>query len=143
MHSHLEKPLLVTLIYNTPGVGWVHHHLTQLLQEQPTANYKYQTNSYGSQDSALFRIGDNYVAPPNILPTKNISTLNEENVNADWLLMFARHLPYLNPSYSSAIAMGLEVKIQEDVDWVKNAINWVKSFFGKDLLLDLITNVNS
>ncbi len=29
MHSHLEKPLLVTLIYNTPGVGWVHHHLTQ------------------------------------------------------------------------------------------------------------------
>jgi len=116
--------------------------ISRLLLEQPT-NYKYQTNSYGSHDSALFRIGDNYVAPPNILPTKNISTLNEENVNADWLLMFARHLPYLNPSYSSAIAMGLEVKIQEDVDWVKNAINWVKSFFGKDLLLDLITNVNS
>jgi hypothetical protein len=27
VHSHLEKPLLVTLIYNTPGVGWVKHHL--------------------------------------------------------------------------------------------------------------------
>jgi hypothetical protein len=27
VHSHLDKPLLVTSIYNTPGVGWVHHHL--------------------------------------------------------------------------------------------------------------------
>ena len=105
--------------------------ISRLLPEQPT-NYKYQTNNYGSNDSALFRIGDNYVAPPNILPTKNISTLNEENVDANWLLMFACHLPYLNPSYSSSIAMGLEVNIREDFDWVKNAINWVKSFFGKD-----------
>lgn len=127
---------LLSLTHISYLLSSLSHHcimttISRLLPELPT-NYKFQTNNYRANDLALFRINDDYVAPPHILPTKNISTMNEENVDNNWLSMFSHHLPYLNPSYSSKIAMGLEVNIQEDVDWVQNAINWVKSFFGKD-----------
>ena len=56
MHSHLEKPLLVTLIYNTHGFNWVKHHLTQPFLFQRSERLKNRPYSNVVVDDCLSRV---------------------------------------------------------------------------------------
>ncbi len=46
--------------------------------------------------------------------------------------MFVHHIPFLHPSYTDKVGMGIDVNVQEEGDWAENSIAWVKYFFGKD-----------
>jgi len=102
------------------------------LPQRPVC-HRYVTHTYvTTSDMSLYRCGNKYVIPPNIIP-KNYSfnMKSEMSIDTNWHQMFACHLPYLNPAYTSRIDMGINIDVQADVEWELTSITWFKTFFGK------------